>query len=80
MPAVSCCFYGALLPGAEPFPRCPRRWSFFYRSQSSHGNGIPSYLVGPIQHSSAHYVVADFYSEIQAGFYQRDALHSLGIQ
>lgn len=79
MPTAPCCTFSALLPGAEPFPRYPSGWSFLYRSQSSNGNGIPSYLVGPIQHFSANYVFAGSHIESEAGFYQRDAPYLLSF-
>ena len=79
MPTVSCCSDSALLPGVEPFPPCPSEWFFLYRSQSSNGNGIPSYLVGPIQHFSANYLFAGSHIESKAGFYQRDAPYLLSF-
>lgn len=73
MPAVSCCSDGALVSGAEQLSSCLSEGFFLSRSQCSNGNGIPSYLVGPIQNIHANSLFADSHTEIQAGFYQRDA-------
>jgi len=77
MPTASRCSNGTLGRGAKPLPLCFSGWSFLSRSQSSNGNGIHPYLVGPIQNFSATYVFVDSHKEAQDGFYQRGALYHL---
>ena len=80
MPTASCCSDGAMLRGAAPFPSYPHEWFVLYRSQSNHGNSIPSYRVGSIQNFSANYVLADSHKKLQAGYYPRNTRHHLRFQ